>query len=140
MATTGCLALFGVLPVFVFGLIVLSTDGNGNSILQFRLYVPCSSVCTTYDLGACFCITIPLYFLSGRHTVYPFLKGFKLVALCYLLKFCCCLFLIFFCLFCSCDMLGSCGFIICRVVGIVVLNFLPVTGLAECLHNWLGQT
>ena len=131
MATTGHLALFGVLHVFIFGLIVFSTDGNDNSILQFRLYVPSSSVCTIiYDLGVYFCITIPLHFLSGSHTVYPFLKGFKLIALCYLLKFCCCLFLIFFCLFCSCDMLGSHGFIVCRVAGIVILNLLPIRSSA----------
>ena len=100
MATTGRLVLFGVLLVFVFGLIVFSTDGNGNSILRFHLYVPCSSVCTTYYLGADFCITIPLHFLSGSHTVSPLLKGFKLVAMCRLLKLCCCFFLIFFSLFC----------------------------------------
>ena len=97
-----------------------------NSILRFCLYVPCSSVCITYDLGAYFCITIPLHFLPGNHTVSPLLKGFKLVCSLVpsIIKFYC-LFLIFFSLFCSCDMLGSCGFNVCRcrVVGIVVLNF-----------------
>ena len=86
MATTGHLALFVILFVFVFGSITFSTDGNGNSMFRFHLYVLCSSVCTTCDLGAYFCITIPLHFLYGRHTVSPLLKDFKLVALCRLLK------------------------------------------------------
>ena len=116
--------------VFIFCSIPFSTDGHSNSILQFCLYVPCSSLRPTYDPEAYFCITIPLHFLSGSHTVSPLLKGFKLAALCDLLKFFRCLFLIFFSLFCSFDMLGSHGFIVCRVVGIVVLNFLPIRSSA----------
>ena len=86
-----------------------------------------------YDLGAEFCITIPLHYLPGSHTVFPLLKGFKLVCSLVpsIIKFYC-LFVIFFSLFCSCNMLGSCGFNVyrCRVVGIVVLNFLLISSSA----------
>ena len=136
MATTGHLALFGVLLLFVFGLIVFYTDGimvtasyNFDCMSLVHLFV----LCMTWEQSSVL-HAIPLHFLPDSHTLSPLLKGFKLVCSIVLsiIKFYCCLFLIFFSLFCSCDMLGSCGFNVyrSRVVGIVVLNFLLIRSSA----------
>ena len=123
--------LFSVLLLFVFGLIVFSTDGKSNSILLTILLV-CALYTYLYYIrsGSILLYYNTFTFMSGNHTVSTFLKGFKLVALYRLLKFCCCLFLITFLLFCSCDMLGSHRLIICRVVEILGLNFLPIESSA----------
>ena len=88
MATTGHLALFVILFVFVFGSITFSTDGNGTACFDFTcmsfvhlfvLHVIWEHISVLQYLYI-FCMVDIQYLL--------YLRTFKLVALCRLLKFC----------------------------------------------------